>query len=252
MRLARMLLAISILGLTAACEPPPEFVATLSDPGEAGYDTRVLGQWYQEIEDGVTVLAAISDAATAPDVDAPVPEQGGKRLRVILTVQDVRENDAVSLPFSAFASRVDGMLYYNLAHTQAPYAWDVTVPDRPPGHYIVRAFFPTPDSMLVCLLSGFTEADQQASGLASRDIDQPIRLNGSPLQNGDDWEHKFVDGSRDDLRRFVSRDNASRFTPALYLARVGTPWLDPVEDPQQWARINLYRDQCNVDELREP
>ncbi|MFQ5623670.1 MAG: hypothetical protein ACE5FS_09770 [Paracoccaceae bacterium] len=254
------LLGFAIVTVAAACAPPPEFVASLSDPGEAAYDQRVLGQWYQQTDD-LLVYAAFADAPATGDDGAgaaggTVDEAGqtGKLLRISLIFQDGDGEDAASLPLTAFASRLDGALYYNFVRRQTPYAYDYTAPGGKPGHIVVRMFHPAPDVMLVC---GFFLGDDmsdvedalEGSGLSPRLARVPARINGRPVDPEDTLLHALVDGSRADLLRLVKRDPGNDFELMFAFSRLGTPWVDPLDDPGLRAFMRAHGDECNFDTL---
>ena len=180
------ILATVLTVLTAACEPPPEFVASLSDPGSDAYEEWVLGHWYQPIDGGLMIKDGVAHAVIAnyqvvtseyigETLHVEIrPEYDGKLLQITLVYQTSDGGGARHLTFVAFPSRVDGALYYNLVRamtpgligfpkegstvephyyrvrTPAPNAVDYTAPGEEPGHMIVRLFRPTPDTMLVC------------------------------------------------------------------------------------------------------
>lgn len=196
MKKALAILATVVAALTAACEPPPEFVTSLSDPGSAEYDEWVLGHWYQPVDGGFLFKDGVAHASvaeyqvyTSEYIGEALhvrrrPEYDGKLLQTSLVYQISDGGGARLMSFVTFPSQVDDALYYNLVRamtpgsirfplegstlepyyyhvrTQAPDAVDYTAPGEEPGHIIVRLFHPTPDTMLVCgLLSGTSESE---------------------------------------------------------------------------------------------
>jgi hypothetical protein len=204
MKKASAILATIVVALTAACEPPPEFITSLSDPGSAEYDEWVLGHWYQwDGRDPIWHVQVYS---------AGNPGGPKKKLEINLAYQD--KGGGFLWRFTAFPSSLDEVLYYNLVRTQSANTTDYTAPDEKPGHIIVRPYHLTPYTMMVCVLlwpldreSDITDA-LKGTGLTPRFARVPRRVNGSRVSPGDEGGllHTLVDGSREDLLRLVRKD----------------------------------------------
>ncbi len=234
--------------LISACAPPPEFAVSLSDPGSAEYDKRVLGHWYQwEGRDPVWHVQVY-------DSGDPV----GQKLEIRLVYQD-RGGDKL-WTFTAFPSSLDDVLYYNLVRTQSANTTDYTAPDEKPGHIIVRPYHLTPHTMMVCVLLGplYNEAGSarreltdafKGTGLTPRFARVPPRVNGSRARPGDKGGilHTLVDGSREDLLRLVRKDPGYYFRAAFLFTRLGKPPSSPDKDPELRARIVAHKHECSMD-----
>lgn len=211
-----VLLATAVALVVAACEPPPEFVASLSDPGSVEYDERVLGHWYYlDVEKDID-LTSFASVRGGSGGELEVRLLWGARL----------------WKFVAFPSRVDDVLYYNLTRKQSPDTMDYTAPGEKPGHIIVRAIHPSPDTILVCvLLWGPGQVREETlsealgdTGLAPRFVKVAPRINGKPVDPDKKALHTLIDGSRENLLRLVRKKPALYFGAAFVFNRLGTAW----------------------------
>ncbi len=212
-----VLLAAAVALVVAACNPPPEFVASLSDSGSVEYDERVLGHWYWwDVEKYPVDLTSFASVKGDSGGELEVRFLWGDRL----------------WRYVAFPSRVDDVLYYNLVRIQSPDTMDYTAPGEKPGHIIVRAIHPSPDTMLVCVLlwgSGW-EGEKTLSealrdtGLAPRFVEVSPRINGKPVDTDNKLLHTLIDGSRENLLRLVRENPAFYFGAAFVFTRLGTAW----------------------------
>ncbi len=229
-----VLLAAAVALVVAACDPPPEFVASLSDPGSVKYDERVLGHWYYlDVEKDITDLTSFASVTGDSGGELEVRFLWGNRL----------------WRYVAFPSQVDDVLYYNLTRKQSPDTMDYTAPGEKPGHIIVRAIHPSPDTMLVCVLlwGKAWEGEETLSealrdtGLAPRFVKVAPRINGKPADPHRKMLHMLIDGSRENLLRLVRENPAFYFGSAFVFTRLGTAW--PGKD-FEYATALKHKGEC--------
>jgi hypothetical protein len=124
-----------LLAGLAACSLPNESRVALSDPKQSGYPGALLGHWHlSNLEGDGSVHIFVAPGGEAPS----------------LTVDLVHheKNKSIKLyRFTAFPSRIDGELYYNvkrLAYVADDYSKNVQ-----PGYMIVKADLKEHDEILV-------------------------------------------------------------------------------------------------------
>ena len=91
----------------AACDGPAFFQAPISEPGQVRHDQRLIGSWHSFGDDGVALLEI-----------SPPEDAGWDRLRAVLSF--INTDPGAGWYFAeAYASEIDGALYYNTRLTAA-------------------------------------------------------------------------------------------------------------------------------------
>jgi hypothetical protein len=123
--MARFLPAGLLLIGLAACSLPSESRVALTEPKQSGYPPGLLGHWH---------LSSLEGDGSFHLFIAP----GGEASTLTVDLLQHRKNERITLNrFTAFASRLDGLLYFNvrrLAYVADDYSKEVL-----PGYIIVRA-----------------------------------------------------------------------------------------------------------------
>ena len=138
-----VVLVFLLVGLTlSACSVPPESRVALSEPGEAAYDKRLVGNWYLIPGKNVTSYLHIT----------PGKETGYLNIIGIIAFN----NDDNDYQFgavrwfraTAYASEIDGQTYYNVKRVSGT-GDDYTAPEESPGFIIIRADLTDEDSLIL-------------------------------------------------------------------------------------------------------
>jgi len=279
--IARMSAAFGLAAFTAACEISPEFDVWLSEPGDTPYEEWIVGQWYMETGLDSSFVLTIGDATLYPDDSDPASDAPSfpiERALVNATLVGIRAdaNELAVLGLTGFASEVDGKLYYNFIRAtpaadtvitpsslgtslqQASAAMDYTANGETAGNFVVRLLNPTPDTMLVCILMGFSveenggmDEDAQtaldAAGMTVSHAEGPLRVNGQVVRGDPDATElqTKVHGDRSALRGLIGAAPAELFDPVFVFSRLGKPYPEDGDKTFQ-AQVMAFSDECDL------
>lgn len=140
MRMLRSCLWFLALALSlAACSGPPESRVTLSEPGAAAYDERLVGNWYSAEKGGGWYLHI-------------APRKEAATLEVIGIGFGYKDDDPVRwIKAIAHASELDGRTYYNVKRI-AGTGDDYTAEGERPGFIILRTEFSEDGTLTLCFM----------------------------------------------------------------------------------------------------
>lgn len=111
--------------LGGCADAPPEFSATLSDPGELPYDQQLNGSWYGDGGDFLMVTSLDAYSLAAAYV-IPLPPDNDHKMTVLW------------YNIVAYPSELEGKIYFNVGRRPGV-GDDYTEPGLTPGNMIMRA-----------------------------------------------------------------------------------------------------------------
>jgi hypothetical protein len=219
----RVSVLIWLASVLASCAGPPEFTATLSDPGEVTYDRRLIGTWYAERlgEENVNDILLLEPGREDHEIV-------GTYIIVSLG-ENPAEQNVLWHRAVAYPSQFEGKIYFNIRR-QAGIGSDYTEPGGTPGNIISRAEI-TEDGHLAWWLWGDDKLGKLAEEgrLKGHRVEQPDKSQ-SEYQKA---EYLWIDVTRDELRALL-RDipDEEFFGRPLLLRRISKLPAPPADASQ--------------------
>lgn len=197
MRVAGIALCLAAAG----CDVPPESRLALSGQPTADYDKRLIGTWILMMDNDPVVLRI--SAGESP-----------RKLKLLWSL--LQKEKAVWIAATAFATEIDGTVYYNVRRTPGE-GNDYTVKGEQPGYLILRPVISGRDILFACFLHGRNWDNDRATEMFDK---RGIRYR--KVKGKDNSTYLLIESSRKELRALLRAAPAEElFGSALPYRRVG-------------------------------